>query len=54
MKGLLLLRIYNEEHWCKHANSETVMIAFDDYDSLGSTYCNECLSEEQTRRINIQ
>ena len=53
MKGLLLLRIYNAEHWCKHADSETIMIAFDDYDSLGNAYCNECLSEEQNRRATI-
>ena len=54
MKGLLLLRIYNEEHWCKHANSETVLIAFDDYDTFGNIYCNECFSEEQARRTNIR
>ena len=53
MKGLLLLRIYNEEHWCKHADSETVLVAFDDYDTLGNTYCKECLTEEQTRRTKI-
>jgi len=50
MKGMILLRMYNEEYWCKHANSETVLIAFDDYETLGNAYCNECLSEEQTRR----
>ncbi|MEJ7848308.1 MAG: hypothetical protein WKF92_09490 [Pyrinomonadaceae bacterium] len=54
MKGLLLLRIYNEENWCKHANSETVLIAFDDYDTLGNIYCNQCFSEEQARRTNIR
>lgn len=54
MKGLLLLRIYNEEHWCKHANSEKVLIAFDDYDTLGNIYCEECFSEEQARRKNIR
>ena len=54
MKGMILLRMYNEEYWCKHANSETVLIAFDDYETLGNAYCNECLSEEQARRTNIR
>jgi hypothetical protein len=54
MKGMILLRMYNEEYWCRHANSETVLIAFDDYETLENAYCNECLSEEQTRRTNIR
>lgn len=53
MKGMILFRIYNEEYWCKHANSETVLIAFDDYETLGSAYCNECISEEKSRRVKI-
>ena len=53
MKGMILLRIYNEEYWCKHADSETILIAFDDYETLGNAYCNECLSEEEIRRANI-
>jgi len=50
MKGLVLLRTYNDELWCKHANAETVLVAFDDYEPLDSTYCKECISDEQSRR----
>lgn len=53
MNGMILFRIYNREYWCKHANSETVLIAFDDYETLGSAYCNECISEEMSRRAKI-
>lgn len=48
--GLLLLRIYNESYWCKHANAETVMAAFDDYETLGYAWCVECVTEEQEQR----
>lgn len=48
--GLLLVRIYNESYWCKHANAETVMAAFDDYETLGYAWCAECITEEQQRR----
>ena len=50
MNGLLLLRLYNEAYWCKHADSETVLMAFDDYGTLEDTWCEKCLDEEQTRR----
>jgi hypothetical protein len=50
LPNLLLLRIYNQSNWCKHADSETVMMAFDDYDSLGYAWCEECIKEEQARR----
>jgi hypothetical protein len=53
IKGMILLRLYNEEYFCRHADSETVLIAFDDYETLGGTYCNQCLSEEQTRRASL-
>lgn len=52
--GMLLLRIYNESYWCKHANAETVMAAFDDYETLGSTWCEQCIAREQERRIEIE
>ncbi len=48
--GLLLFRIYNESYWCKHANEETVMAAFDDYETLGYAWCAQCVTEEQGRR----
>ena len=51
--GLLLLRIYNESYWCKHANAETVMAAFDDYETLGYAWCAQCIIEEQERRVEI-
>lgn len=53
MKGMILFRIFNEEYWCEHANSETVLIAFDDYETLDRAYCNDCLSDERVRRLNI-
>jgi hypothetical protein len=49
-KYLLLFRIYNKEYWCRHANSETVLMAFNDYDELGQTWCKQCVIEEQSRR----
>lgn len=51
--GLLLLRIYNEAYWCRHANAETVMAAFDDYETLGYAWCAQCVTEEQGRRVEI-
>lgn len=48
--GLLLFRTYNESKWCKHADAETVMMAFDDYDSLDYAWCEKCIAEEQGRR----
>ncbi len=51
--GLLLLRIYNEAYWCKHANAETVMAAFDDYETLGYAWCAQCVAEEQERRVEM-
>lgn len=51
---LLLLRIYNESYWCRHANAETVMAAFDDYETLGSTWCAQCIDEELRRRVEIE
>ncbi len=50
MNGLLLLRLYNEAYWCKHADSETVLMAFDDYGTLEDTWCEKCIVEEQARR----
>ena len=47
---LLLFRIYNESVWCKHANAETVMMAFDGYDGLEYAWCEQCIKEEQERR----
>ena len=52
--GLLLLRIYNESYWCRHANAETVMAAFDDYDTLGYAWCAQCIDEERARRVQIE
>ena len=50
MNGLLLFRIYNEANWCRHADSETILMAFDDYDALETTWCEKCVVEEQRRR----
>lgn len=51
--GLLLLRIYNESYWCRHADAETVMAAFDDYETLGYGWCAQCITEELERRVEI-
>lgn len=51
--GLLLLRLYNETYWCRHANAETVMAAFDDYETLGDVWCAQCIAEERERRAGI-
>jgi hypothetical protein len=54
-KGLILFRTYNESKRCKHADSETVLMAFDDeYDfQMGTNYCMRCLVEEQERRKKL-
>lgn len=51
--GLLLFRTYNMSKWCKHGNAETVMMAFDAYDSLDCAWCEECIAEEKERRARI-
>jgi len=53
-KGLILFRTYNETKRCKHADSETVLMAFDDeYDfQMENSYCEQCLIEEQRRRMD--
>ena len=51
--GLLLLRVYNESYWCRHANAETVMAAFDDYETLGYAWCAQCVAEERERRAAL-
>jgi hypothetical protein len=53
MNGLLLLRLYNESYWCRHADSETVLMAFDDYGTLENTWCEKCVFEEKVRRAAI-
>lgn len=50
MNSLLLFRIYNEANWCRHADSETVLMAFDDYGTLEETWCEKFVVEEQERR----
>lgn len=51
MRELLLLRAYNEFVWCRHADAETVLMAFDGYDGLeGAAWCARCVEEEQARR----
>lgn len=51
---LLLFRTYNESKWCKHADSETVLMAFDDYDSIDNAWCQKCIIEEQERRTMLK
>jgi len=51
IEGLLILRIDNSSYWCKHADPDTVMAAFDN-DGLGYTWCAECVSEERARRAS--
>lgn len=51
--GLLLFRIYNEAVWCKHANAETVLMAFDGYDGIEYAWCGQCIKEEQARRSTL-
>jgi hypothetical protein len=55
MKGLVLFRTYNESKRCEHADSETVLMAFDDeYDfEMGNNYCVQCLTDEQRRRLTL-
>ncbi len=50
VKGLLLLRLYNNEYWCKHADAETVLIGIEDYEPITTYYCKRCITEEQEGR----
>lgn len=54
LKWLILFRTYNETKRCKHADSETVLMAFnDEYDfQMENSYCEQCLIEEQRHRID--
>lgn len=54
MYDLLLFRMYSESKWCKHADSETVLMAFDDYDSLDYAWCQKCIEEEKERRSMLK
>ena len=53
--GLVLFRTYNESKRCKHADSDTVLMTFDDeYDfGMGNSYCMQCLIDEKQRRVNL-
>lgn len=48
--GVFLLRTYSASLWCPHADSETVMMALDEYEYLGDAKCAECLREEYEAR----
>src|SRR5262245_46931536 len=54
LMGLILIRTYNETKRCEHADSETVLMAFDDeYDfQMENSYCERCLVDEQRRRMD--
>lgn len=53
LKGLLLFRTYNKPKWCEHADAETILMTFDDYDvGIENGKCKICLLEEQKRREN--
>ncbi len=54
LRDLLLFRTYSESKWCKHADSETVLMAFDDYDSIDNAWCQKCIIEEQERRTILK
>ena len=51
-EGLVLFRTYNKSKRCVHADSDTVLMTFEDeYDfDMGNCYCERCLLAEQNRR----
>jgi hypothetical protein len=53
--GLILFRTYNDSKRCRHADSDTVLMTFDDeYDyEMAHCYCKQCLLDEQQRRANL-
>jgi hypothetical protein len=51
--GLLFFRTYNESKWCKHADADTVMMAFDYEYELDYAWCERCSAEERDRRLKI-
>lgn len=50
LPGVILFRTYNESHRCAHADSETVLMAWDDEYFLADSRCNQCLQEEYDQR----
>ena len=53
LAGLVVVRSYTPEKWCAHADADTVLVAFEDYDGLGPCYCSVCLTDERRRRARI-
>lgn len=48
--AVLLFRTYNASRWCPHADAETVLMTFDEYDFLADGRCVQCLQAEYDRR----
>lgn len=47
--GLIFFRTYNPSRWCVHANQETVLMTWDEYDFLDDGRCSECLRDERSK-----
>jgi len=52
--GLLFYRTYNTSKRCPHADSETVLVTWDDEESWETGRCKVCLQEEKTARSRGQ
>ncbi|MBA3533633.1 MAG: hypothetical protein H0T73_17085 [Ardenticatenales bacterium] len=51
IKGIVLLRTYNEDKRCLHADADTVLAYYDNYDyEWCGGWCEECLLEAQAWR----
>lgn len=48
--GAFVFRSYSTDKWCAHADAETVLIAFEEYDGVGPCFCVRCFVEERQRR----
>jgi hypothetical protein len=54
-EGVSFFRTYNKSRWCRHADSETVLMPWDDqdYDVLADGRCEHCLREEYDKRHGV-
>ena len=50
LNGLIFFRTYNASRRCEHADDDTVLMTFDEYDFLENGRCQVCLLQEESRR----
>lgn len=48
--GAFVFRSYSPDKWCDHADADTALVAFEEYDGVGPCFCVDCLGDERRRR----